>query len=59
MLTRELTNAATELLAASPNVIAIERLAPDGARVHTSAGSEDLPNSDLWQLDKFIDEVLK
>jgi hypothetical protein len=59
MLTRDLTDAATKLLAASPNVIAVERLTPDGTRVHTSAGSEDFPNSDLWQLDKFIDEVLK
>jgi hypothetical protein len=59
MLTRELTDAATALLASSPNVIAIERLAPDGTRVHTSTGSEDFPNSGLWQLDKFIDEVLK
>jgi hypothetical protein len=56
---RELTDAATALLASSPNVIAIERLAPDGTRVHTSTGSEDFPNSGLWQLDKFIDEVLK
>jgi hypothetical protein len=58
IITRELSEAATALLQASPNVIAIERLPPDGTRIHDATGSKDLPASNLWQLGDFIDEVL-
>lgn len=58
IITRSLTEAATALLQASPNVIAVERLAPDGTRIHTPSGAEEFPASNLWQLGDFIDEVL-
>lgn len=58
IITRELTEAASALLEVSSNVIGIERLPPDATRIHTASGTEDLPASNLWQLDNFIDEVL-
>ncbi len=58
IITRELSEAATVLLQASPNVVAIERLPPDATRIHDATGSEDFPASNLWQLGNFIDEVL-
>lgn len=58
IITREMSDAATALLQTSPNVIAIERLPPDGTRIHTTTGTEDFPASNLWQLGNFIDEVL-
>jgi hypothetical protein len=60
ILTRTLTEAATALLDASPNVVALERLEPGGGTlVHRAADRTELPGMDLWQLGDFIDEVLQ
>lgn len=59
ILTMELTEPATELLARGAGVIALESLPPNGTRVHHGGESEDLPNQELWKLEIFIDEVLK
>ncbi len=60
ILTRTLSDNARELVAKGANVIALERLEPDGGtRVHSGSAELELPESDLWQPGDFIDEVLK
>ena len=59
ILTRDLTPAATELLAGCPGLIALERIAPDGGtRVHRGLDSHELPDTEIWQLGDFMGEVL-
>jgi SIR2-like domain len=60
LLTRDLTPAATELLAECPHLTALERIAPDGGtRVHRGSDQYKLPDSEIWQLGDFIREVLE
>lgn len=59
ILTRALTPAAEEIVAANPAVTSLERLgAAGGTRVRRSGAVEDLEDLQIWQLDDFLREVL-
>ena len=59
ILTCNLTDAATDLVARCPNVCALDRVEPNGGtRVQWDGNTWDFPDTHIWQLDDFMNEVL-
>jgi hypothetical protein len=59
LLTRNLTDAAADLVGDCPNVCALDRIEPDGGtRVQWDGSAENFPDIEIWQLDNFLNEVL-